>query len=174
MRRIRAPPPSCQPPKERSRRVDSEQVVQYAEDGLGQHPWVGGAEFSAADIMMVFPLNFAMQLNIVDKNQFPKINEWKARIEAGPAYQAMLAKARPDGMIGSPPLLPKHAPSGPRSELAPALQPKPRPPRLSSPRRQRPRRLLPNPQLRQPTPPSHRRNNPPVGEDPLGALKKAP
>lgn len=51
-----------------------------------------------------------MQLNIVDKNQFPKINEWKARIEAGPAYQAMLAKARPDGMIGSPPLLPKHAP----------------------------------------------------------------
>lgn len=109
-----------QPPKQRSRLVDSEQVVQYAEDWLGAHPWFGGAEFSAADIMMVFPLNFAMQLNIVDKNQFPKINEWKTRIEARPAYQAMLAKARPDGMIGSLPPLPAHAPSGPRPEPAPA------------------------------------------------------
>lgn len=109
-----------QPPKQRSRLVDSEQVVQYAEDWLGQHPWFGGAEFSAADIMMVFPLNFAMQLNIVDKSQFPKINEWKTRIEARPAYQAMLAKARPDGMIGSLPPLPAHAPSGPRPEAAPA------------------------------------------------------
>ena len=108
-----------QPPKERSRLVDSEQVVQYADDWLGQHPWFGGAEFSAADIMMVFPLNFAMQLNIVDKSQFPKINEWKARIEARPGYRAMLAKARPDGMIGSLPPLPKHAPSGPRAEPAP-------------------------------------------------------
>ncbi|MDP3494963.1 MAG: glutathione S-transferase [Hyphomonadaceae bacterium] len=103
-----------QPPKERSRLVDSEQVVQYAEDWLGQHPWFGGAEFSAADIMMVFPLNFAMQLNIVDKEQFPKINAWKAKIEARPAYQAMLAKARPDGMVGSLTPLPAHAPSGPR------------------------------------------------------------
>lgn len=108
-----------QPPKERSRLVDSEQVVQYAEDWLGAHPWFGGAEFSAADIMMVFPLNFAMQLNIVDKSQFPKINEWKTRIEARPAYQAMLAKARPDGMIGSLPPLPAHAPAGPRPEAAP-------------------------------------------------------
>ncbi len=102
------------PPKERSRLVDSEQVVQFSEDFLGQHPWFGGAEFSAADIMMVFPLNFAMQLNIVDKTQFPNINAWKAKIEARPAYQAMLAKARPDGMVGSLPALPQHAPPGPR------------------------------------------------------------
>ncbi|MBK8837612.1 MAG: hypothetical protein IPO30_02650 [Hyphomonadaceae bacterium] len=126
--------------------------MQYAEDGLGQHPWVGGAEFSAADIMMVFPLNFAMQLNIVDKNQFPKINEWKARIEAGPAYQAMLAKARPDGMIGSPPLLPKPPPQGrapnslQRRNQSPAAAPfKPAPATPASP----PAKL----QLRQPTPP---------------------
>jgi glutathione S-transferase len=70
---------------------------------------------------MVFPLNFAMQLNIVDKNQFPNINAWKAKIEQRPAYQAMLAKARPDGIPGSPPALPQHAPSGPRP--APATPP---------------------------------------------------
>jgi glutathione S-transferase len=112
------------PPKERSRLVDSEAEVQFAENYLAKHPWFGGAEFSAADIMMVFPLNFAMQLNIVDKTQFPKINAWKAKIEARPAYQRMLAKARPDGMVGSLTPLPQHAPSGPRpAPAAPAAQP---------------------------------------------------
>ena len=112
------------PPTARSPLVDSEAEVQFAEDYLGKHPWFGGAEFSAADIMMVFPLNFAMQLNIVDKNQFPNINAWKAKIEQRPAYQAMLAKARPDGIPGSPPALPQHAPAGPRPALAlPAAQP---------------------------------------------------
>lgn len=102
------------PPTARSPLVDSEAEVQFAEDYLAKHPWFGGAEFSAADIMMVFPLNFAMALNIVDKTKFPKINAWKAKIEQRPAYQRMLAKARPDGLIGSPPALPVHAPSGPR------------------------------------------------------------
>jgi glutathione S-transferase len=102
------------PPTERSRLVDSEAEYQFAEDYLAKHPWFGGDEFSAADIMMVFPLNFGMALNVVDKTQFPKINAWKAKIEARPAYQRMLAKARPDGMVGALPALPAHAPSGPR------------------------------------------------------------
>ncbi len=102
------------PPTERSRLVDSEAEVQFAEDYLAKHPYFGGSQFSAADIMMVFPLNFAMNLNIVDKTKFSNINAWKARIEERPAYKRMLAKARPDGLIGSPPALPAHAPSGPR------------------------------------------------------------
>lgn len=117
------------PPKERSRMVDSEAEVQFAEDYLGKHPWFGGAEFSAADIMMVFPLNFAMALNIVDKTKFPKITAWKAKIEARPAYQRMLAKARPDGMIGNLPALPQHAPSGPRPAPAAPAAPATTPPR---------------------------------------------
>lgn len=107
-----------QAPTARSPLVDSEAVVQFAEDYLGQHPWFGGSQFSAADIMMVFPLNFAMELNIVDKTRFPKITAWKAKIEQRPAYKAMLAKARPDGMVGSLTPLPKHAPSGPRTPVA--------------------------------------------------------
>ena len=103
-----------QPPKERSRLVDSEAVVQFAEDYLAKHPWFGGAAFSSADIMMMFPLNVATTLNIVDVAQFPKVAAWKAKIEARPAYKRMLAKARPDGMVGSLPRLPQHAPSGPR------------------------------------------------------------
>ncbi len=102
------------PPTARSPLVDSEQVVQYAENYLGKHPWFGGSEFSAADIMMVFPLNFATALNIVDKNQFPRIAEWRTRIEARPAFKAARAKALPNGMVGNLPGLPAHAPPGPR------------------------------------------------------------
>ena len=105
---------TAQPPKQRSRLVDSEAVVQFAENFLGQHPWFGGATFSGADIMMMFPLNAATGLNLVEESQFPNVAAWKARIEARPAYQRMLAKARPDGMIGGLPRLPQHAPAGPR------------------------------------------------------------
>lgn len=104
-----------QPPTERSRLVDSEAVVEFAEDFLKTHEWFGGAAFSAADIMLAFPLRVATDLNLVEKSQFPKVAAWKARIEARPAYQRMLAKARPDGMIGSLKPLPQHAPSGPRA-----------------------------------------------------------
>ena len=104
----------AQPPKERSPLVDSEASVQFAEAHLEAHPWFGGAGFSTADIMMLFPLNVATSLNLVDAAQFPKVAEWKTRVEARPAYKRMLAKARPDGLIGALPALPQHAPSGPR------------------------------------------------------------
>ena len=103
------------PPTRRSPLVDSEAVVQFADDHLGAHPWFGGAAFSSADIMMMFPLNVATTLNIVDVAQFPRVAAWKTKTEARPAYQRMLAKARPDGMIGNLTPLPKHAPPGPRT-----------------------------------------------------------
>jgi glutathione S-transferase len=108
-----------QPPKERWPLVDSEQVVQFAEDFLGKHPWFGGAEFSAADIMMKFPLDVATNLNIVDAHEFPNVAAWKTKIEARPAYQRMRAKALPGGMVGALPALPAHAPSGPRNSKPP-------------------------------------------------------
>jgi glutathione S-transferase len=55
----------------------------------------------------------------VEVSQFPNIAALKTRTEARPAYQRMLAKARPDGMIGSLPRLPQHAPAGPRETPAP-------------------------------------------------------
>lgn len=99
------------PPTQRSRFVDSEAVVQFAENHLAKYPWFGGTEFSAADIMMLFPLNVATELNLVDKNKFPNIGVWKREIEARPAYKRMLAKARPDGMIGNLPPISQRPPS---------------------------------------------------------------
>lgn len=102
------------PPNERSLLVDSENVVQYAEDYLGENPWFGGPDFSAADIMMAWPLKAAFKLNLVDADQFPNIKEWNARIEARPAYVRMRAIATPDGMIGNLPPV-QHPPSDKRS-----------------------------------------------------------
>ncbi|WP_188657447.1 glutathione S-transferase family protein [Henriciella pelagia] len=99
------------PPKQRSPLVDSEAVVQYSENYLEAHDYFGGAEFSSADIMMWFPLNVATKLNLVDEAQFPKIAAWKTRVEARPAYQRMLEKARPDGIPGMLTPVPQRPPS---------------------------------------------------------------
>lgn len=102
------------PPTERSRLVDSEATVQFAEDHLQKHAWFGGSEFSAADIMMLFPLDVATGLNLVDATLFPAVAQWKEKVKARPAYLATMKKARPDGMIGSLPPVKQHAPSGKR------------------------------------------------------------
>ena len=107
------------PPTARGPLVDSQAAVEFAEAFLRTHPWFGGAQFSGADIMMMFPLNVATVLNLVDASAFPKVAEWKTRIEARPAYKRMLAKARPDGMVGSLPPLPAHAPPTPRPGARP-------------------------------------------------------
>ena len=99
------------PPTKRSRLVDSEAVVQFAENYLEENSWFGGSEFSSADIMMFFPLNVATRLNLVDETKFPFIAAWKTKIETRPAYQRMLEKARPDGMIGMLPPVAKRPPS---------------------------------------------------------------
>lgn len=105
---------TIQPPTQRSPLVDSENVVEYADTFLAENPWFGGAEFSAADIMMLFPLNVATSLGLVAEEQFPHVAAWKEKIAARPAYQRMLAKARPDGMIGNLPPVQQRPPSGPR------------------------------------------------------------
>ncbi|MFT5014813.1 MAG: glutathione S-transferase [Patiriisocius sp.] len=102
------------PPETRSPMVDSEAVVQFSENFLGENSWFGGDEFSAADIMMMFPLNVATSLGLVDEAQFPNVAVWKKKAAARPGYQRMLKKARPDGMIGNLPKIQKRPPSGPR------------------------------------------------------------
>lgn len=105
---------NIQPPEKRSVLVDSEGVVQFSEDFLAKNAWFGGAEFSAADIMMMFPLSVATNIGLVDKDLFANVAAWKVKVEARPAYLRMLAKARPDGIIGNLPTVRQRPPSGPR------------------------------------------------------------
>ncbi|MEO9467421.1 glutathione binding-like protein [Parasphingorhabdus sp.] len=102
------------PPKVRSPLVDSENVVQYAEDYLGENPWFGGPEFSSADIMMHWPLNVAFRLNLVDSEQFPNVVAWNAKIVERPAYKKMRALATPGPVPGMLPPV-QHPPSDKRA-----------------------------------------------------------
>ncbi len=87
--------------------VDSEAVLKFADAFLAKHPYFGGSNFSAADIMMLFPTNFAAGMNVVDLADFPNVAAWKQKVESRPAYKKMLEAARPDGLVGSPKPLPK-------------------------------------------------------------------
>jgi glutathione S-transferase len=98
-----------QPPAQRSTLRDIQKTFEFAEEYLSKHPYFGGAEFSAADIMMHFPINYSFIINVVDKNRFPNIVDWQKRVEARPAYQRMAAKSKPDGMPGPPVPLPDSA-----------------------------------------------------------------
>lgn len=68
--------------------------IDYVEAELSQRPWFAGAEFSAADIMMSFPLEAARHRLKLDGKR-PNITTWLDRIHTRPAYQAALEKGGP-------------------------------------------------------------------------------
>ncbi|ABQ66878.1 glutathione S-transferase [Rhizorhabdus wittichii DC-6] len=68
--------------------------IDYVESELSQRPWFAGAEFSAADVMMSFPLEAGRQRLKLDGRR-PSILAWLDRIHARPAYQAALEKGGP-------------------------------------------------------------------------------
>jgi glutathione S-transferase len=63
----------------------------YIEDSLGKTGWFAGADFSAADIMMSFPLEAAATRGL-DPANFPNIARFLKAIHARPAYRAALDK----------------------------------------------------------------------------------
>ena len=80
----------------------SEQVLVYIEDFLSRKPYFGGAEFSMADIMMHFDINFISMVARHDMTPFPKTMDWFARVEARPAFKRMREISLPNGFIGIP------------------------------------------------------------------------
>lgn len=66
----------------------------YWESVLAQVPWFAGQEFSAADIMMSFPLEAGAQRGGV-KDGRPRIAKFLEAIHARPAYRAALEKGGP-------------------------------------------------------------------------------
>jgi glutathione S-transferase len=85
--------------------TDGQRAMRFAEDFLAKHPYFGGSEFTAADIMMVFPISYAIRMNVADPAKYPRIAEWNARVEQRPAFKRMIAAARPDGRVAPPPSL---------------------------------------------------------------------
>ena len=85
--------------------TDGQRAMHYADDFLAVHPWFGGAQFTAADIMMVFPVSYAIRMNVADPAKYPHILAWQKKVEDRPAFKRMLAAARPDGRVSPPPSL---------------------------------------------------------------------
>ncbi|WP_277970362.1 glutathione S-transferase family protein [Sphingomonas echinoides] len=68
--------------------------LDYVESELASRPWFTGDTFTAADVMMSFPLEAARSRAGLDESR-PATIAWLDRIHARPAYQAALAKGGP-------------------------------------------------------------------------------
>lgn len=70
------------------------QHLRWLETEFAQRPWFAGEDFTAADIMMSFPLEAARTRGGLD-NRYPHLLAWLDAIHARPAYQAALARGGP-------------------------------------------------------------------------------
>ncbi|MFK3888366.1 glutathione S-transferase family protein [Sphingomonas sp. NPDC079357] len=68
--------------------------LDYVEASLADHPWFAGDTFTAADIMMSFPLEAARHRAGLDAGR-PNTIGWLERIHARPAYQRALSAGGP-------------------------------------------------------------------------------
>ncbi len=70
------------------------QHLDWLENELTTRPWFAGDEFTAADVMMSFPLEASRQRGGLDAGR-PRLIDWLARIHARPAYVRALAAGGP-------------------------------------------------------------------------------
>lgn len=70
------------------------QHLDWLESELAERDWFAGDAFSAADIMMSFPLEAARHRGGLDAAR-PNLIDWLERIHARPAYGAALQKGGP-------------------------------------------------------------------------------
>ena len=68
--------------------------LDFMEASLNDAPWFAGAEFSAADIQMSFPVEAAAARAGLDASR-PRLMDFLARIRARPAYQRALERGGP-------------------------------------------------------------------------------
>jgi glutathione S-transferase len=74
------------------------QMLTYVNAELGPGPWFAGADFTAADIMMVFPFTTMRNFLDYDLDPYPELRAYLQRIEARPAYKRAMAVAGPTTM----------------------------------------------------------------------------
>jgi glutathione S-transferase len=71
-----------------------ESQLDFMEAELTQHEWFAGAAFTAADVMMSFPLEAAAQRAGLNRGR-PKLHALLKRLQARPAYRKALEKGGP-------------------------------------------------------------------------------
>jgi glutathione S-transferase len=81
---------------ERLRRRRYDRAFDMAEQRLGNAPYFGGSQFTAADIMMMFPLTTARLFLPRDISACPNLLAYLQRIATRPAYRSARDKGDPD------------------------------------------------------------------------------
>jgi glutathione S-transferase len=71
------------------------QMFSFVDLELGSAPWFAGADFTAADVMMVFPFTTLRHFLDYDLAPYANIAAYLKRIEARPAYQKAMSVAGP-------------------------------------------------------------------------------
>jgi glutathione S-transferase len=69
------------------------QMLAFVDAELGDGPWFAGAEFTAADVMMVFPFTTMRRFLDYDLAPYANIFAYMGRVEARPAYRRAMASA---------------------------------------------------------------------------------
>jgi glutathione S-transferase len=82
--------------RERLRRSRFDRAFDMADQRLGEMPYFAGPHFTAADIMMVFPLTRSRLSVPKDISGFPNLLAYLQRIGARPAFQRACQKSDPD------------------------------------------------------------------------------
>jgi glutathione S-transferase len=77
-------------------RARGDRAYAMAEQRLGEATWFAGDEFTAADIMMLFPLTTMRVFAPRDLAAYPNIRAYLARIGERPAFQRAASKGDPD------------------------------------------------------------------------------
>jgi glutathione S-transferase len=78
-----------------SLRARGDRAFAMVESRLGESPYLAGPEFTAADIIMLFPLTTMRAFQPRDLGPYPHIRTYLQRIGARPAYQRAMQKADP-------------------------------------------------------------------------------
>jgi glutathione S-transferase len=73
--------------------------LDFMEGELGKTTWFAGEEFSAADIIMSFPVEGFAARGGLDASR-PKLWAWLERIRSRPAYQRVVENVGPLGIVG--------------------------------------------------------------------------
>lgn len=68
-------------------------AMKFMEEHLATHAWFAGEQLTVADFQMSFAVEAA--LSRAGKGSFPKLQAYKAKMEARPAYQRAIAKGGP-------------------------------------------------------------------------------
>lgn len=66
----------------------------WLESELASRDWFAGDAFSAADVMMSFPLEVAARRAGLD-HRYPRLRSWMARVQSRPAYRNALERGGP-------------------------------------------------------------------------------